>query len=186
MFANVEQVKESMRGKPGAPASEQELEREAQEMVEFAQSDQYEITTNHGWAVGMAIRMAFEVAPILAGRNWVVVHRQTEKKSFVTSDAPVVLSTVVPRETSFWGVGFGNNDAFVAFPLTAACALTMFGSEGTLVHREIRGDAMRHMNLAVASRCQRFVIGREEALVRSLADRLGLASKQWQPKMQRR
>jgi hypothetical protein len=41
------------------------------------------------------------------------------------------------------------------------------------------------MNLALADRCQRFVIGREEALVRSLSDRLGLAAKVWQPKMQR-
>jgi hypothetical protein len=39
--------------------------------------------------------------------------------------------------------------------------------------------------LAMAEHCQRFVIGREHALVRSLADFLGLAGKKWQPKMQR-
>ncbi|MCE9659937.1 MAG: DUF4238 domain-containing protein [Burkholderiales bacterium] len=186
MFANVDQVKETMRGKPGSPTSEEELEQEAKEMVDFAQGGQYEVTTNHRWAVGMAMKMAFEVAPLLAGRNWLVVHRPNEKKSFVTTDAPVVLSTVTPREPSFYGIGFGNADAMVVFPLTQSCALVMFGEDGALEHRDIASDAIRHMNSAVADRCQRFVIGREEALVRSLADRLGLAEKEWQPKMQRR
>lgn len=184
MFASVDLVKENMRGKPGSPTSEEELEQEAREMVEFAQSDQYEVTTDHGWAVGMAIRMAFEVAPILAGRDWLVVHSQNDKKSFVTSDAPVVLSTIQPRESNFGGIGFGNADALVVFPLTKACALAICGVDGVLVHREIGTEAIRHMNLAVADRCQRYVIGREEALVRSLADRLSLPGKQWQPKMQ--
>lgn len=185
MFANVDQVKESLRGKPGAPTSEEELEREAREMVEFAQSGHYEVTTNHRWALGMAMQMAFKVAPLLAGRNWLVVHRQTDTKSFVTSDAPVVLNTIQPREPSFWGIGFGNADAMVVFPLTQSCALVMFGDQGVIQHREIDAVAIRHMNLAVADRCQRFVIGREEQLVRYLKDRLGLAGKTWQPKMQR-
>lgn len=60
----------------------------------------------------------------------------------------------------------------------------MFGDDGTLEHRDIDGDAIRHMNLALADRCQRFVIGREEALVRSLANGLGL-DKKWKSKMQR-
>ncbi|MEO8155140.1 MAG: DUF4238 domain-containing protein [Rhizobacter sp.] len=185
MFANVDQVKETMRGKPGAPTSEQELEQEAREMVEFAQSENYEVTTNHRWAVGMAMQMAFKVAPLLAGRNWLIVHRSNDKMSFVTSDAPVVLSTVQPRRPSFYGIGFGSADAMVVFPLTQSCALVMFGEDGVLEHRRIDAVAIRHMNLDIADRCQRFVIGREEALVRSLSDRLGLADKVWQPKMQR-
>lgn len=43
MYADVEQVKEQMRGKPGSPTIEEELEREAKEMVEFIQGGQYEI-----------------------------------------------------------------------------------------------------------------------------------------------
>jgi hypothetical protein len=185
MFANVDQVKETMRGKPGAPTSEQELEQEAKEMVEFAESGNYEVTTNHRWAVGMAMQMALQVAPLLAGRNWLIVHRPNDKKSFVTSDAPVVLSTVQPREPSIYGIGFGSADAMVVFPLAQSCSLVMFGEDGALEHRQIDAVAIRHMNLAIADRCQRFVIGREEPLVRSLSDRLGLAKKEWQPKMQR-
>ncbi len=185
MFANIDHVKETMRGKRGSPTSEEELEQEAKEMVDFAQSGEYEVTTDHRWAVGMAMKMAFEVAPLLAGRTWLVMHRPNKKTSFVTTDAPVVLSTLTPREPSFYGIGFGSTDAMVMFPLTQSCTLVMFGMDGALQHREIDAVASRHMNLAVADRCQRFVIGRDEALVKSLAERLRLSEKEWQPKMQR-
>jgi hypothetical protein len=185
MFADVEEVKARMRGKSDLPSTEEELEVEARELVEFVQSGQYEVNTRHTWAVGMAMKMAFNVAPILAGRDWAVVHRDNEKKSFVTTDAPVLLTTVAPRENSFWGIGFGNTDALVLFPLTASCILAMYGSEGALKHRTASAEQIRHTNLALASHCQRFVVSRDKALVRSLTDHLCLANKKWQPKMQR-
>jgi hypothetical protein len=185
MFANVGQVKERMRGKPSSPTIEDDLEKEAKEIVEFVKSGQYEITTSHRWAIGMAMQMAFSVAPLLAGRNWVVIYRDSDKKSFVTTDAPVVLSTITPREPSIYGVGFGNADAMVTFPLTQSCALVMYGQEGDFQHRAVGAEQIRHCNLALADRCQRFVIGREDVLVGSLAHFLGLAGKKWMPKMQR-
>lgn len=185
MFADVEEAKEWMRGKPDAPATEEELDAEARELVEFVRSGQYQVETNHKWAIGRAMNIALKIAPIFAERDWVVIHRDDERRSFVTTDAPVVLTTVVPRKNSFWGIGFGNTDALVLFPLTESCMLAMYGNGGNLQHRAAGVEEIRHANLAIADHCQRFVIGREEALVRSLADRLHLANKKWQPKMQR-
>ena len=184
MFVDVEEVKARMREKPGAPPTEVELDAEARELVEYVQRGQYKVKTNHRWVVGMAIELAFNIAPILAGRDWVVLHRDNEKKSFVTTDAPVLLTTVAPRGNSFWGVGFGNTDALVLFPLNESCILAMYGSDGDLKHRTVGVEQIRRTNLALADRCQRFVVGRDEALVRSLTDKLFLASKKWQPKMQ--
>lgn len=167
-----------------AGLSQEELKVQAKEMVEFAQSDNYEVTTNEKWAVGTAMRIALELAPIFAGRDWRVLHRDSEKKSFVTSDAPVLLTTVTPRPSSIYGVGFGNADALVAFPLTASCVLAMSGKSGSLDHATIDSDRIRRANLAMAQQCQRFVVGRDEALVKSLTDHLSLAKKKWQPKMQ--
>lgn len=182
-YSSVNQVKESLRGEPGMPTSEEELEREARGMVDFAQ--RCSVTTNHQWAVSMAMQVAPSVAQLHAGRNWLVVHRPCNSKSFVTSDAPVILSSIRPREPSFWGIGFGSADAAIGFPLTQSCALIMFGNQGALRHREIDSAAIRQFNLDVAARCQRFVIGRDEQLIRHLKDRLRLADKKWQPKMQR-
>jgi hypothetical protein len=183
-FQNSTQVAEQMRGKPDAPASEEELQKQAQEMVDFVQGGQYKITTDHRWAVGVAISQALNIAPILAGRDWDVLHSNNDKKSFVTSDAPVVLSTVAPRPPSIWGVGFGNSDALVIFPLTAATALVIYGNDGGFRHLPANAEQIRHFNLMVADRCQRFVIGRDAALVKSLTEFLKLVDKKWAPKMQ--
>jgi hypothetical protein len=54
------------------------------------------------------------------GRHLRVVHRDNEKQSFITTDSPVFLGTVVPRPTSIYGVGFGSPDAFISFQSGAA------------------------------------------------------------------
>lgn len=187
IFADVNEVKKRMRGKLDATLSEEEMEAEAHDIVEYAQSGQYEVKTSHTWAIGMAMKMAFKIAPILAGRDWVIFHRNEEKQSFVTTDAPVLLTTMAPRGNSFWerGIGFGNTDALVLFPLTESCVLAIYGRDGDLKHCTAGAEQIRHINLALADRCQRFVIGRDEALVRLLTDQLCLVNKKWQPKMQR-
>jgi hypothetical protein len=184
MFSDVEQVKERMRDMPDSSKSEDELEREAQAVVDFANSENYTIETNHQQVIGMAMKMAFSIAPILARRDWIVCHRNNDKKSYITTDAPVLLTTVAPRENNSYGVGYGNSDAMITFPLNQSSLLMIFGEKGELTHRDVGDEQIRHANLALADRCQRFVIGREEALVRSLADYLNLAGKQWRPKMQ--
>ncbi|WP_340121531.1 DUF4238 domain-containing protein [Methylobacter svalbardensis] len=184
-FANVEEVKDRIRSKTGSPISEEELEKEAQGLVNFINSGAYKVTTDHKWAVGKAMEMAFTVAPILARRDWIVTHRNNDKKSFVTTDAPVLLTTVAPRKSNFYGVGFGNSDALVVFPLTASCALLMYSNNGRLEHRVASAQQVRQINLGLTDHCQRFVIGRDEELVRSLANYHGLANKTWQPKMQK-
>ena len=130
----------------------------------------------------MAIEMALVAAPHFAGRHWRVVHRDKEKLSFITSDAPVYLNTIAPRPTAMYGVGFGSPDAFISFPLHQSCALEMFGDTGALEHKDAGRDYLHMANLHFARSCQRFVVGRDEALVKSLANELALATKKWQPK----
>lgn len=184
MFSDVESAKASIRDTPLAPATEEELDREARDLVEFAKSGRYKVTTNQKWAVEIAIRTAFAVAPCLIDRDWLVLHRPDDRHSFITTDSPVVLTTVVPRESPLYGVGFGNADALVIFPLDQTSVLAMFGDGGGFAHVASMGERMRHINLAAADRCQRFVIGRDRVLVRSLADRLRLNTRKWSPKMQ--
>lgn len=69
--------------------------------------------------------------------------------------------------------------------LHQSCVLAMSGSKGNLKHITAGSEQIRRINLALSNSCQRFVIGRDEALVQSLTDNLCLAKKKWQPKMQR-
>lgn len=184
-FYNVEEVRERMRGKPDTPTTEPELDKKARELIDYVQSNKYKIETNHSWAVKVSMENAFKIAPIIAGRNWDIIHLMSEKKSFVTTDAPVFLTTVTPRIDNFYGIGFGNSDALVLFPLSQSCLLMIFGNKGELKHKSADIESVRQINLELADCCQRFVIGRDEALVRSLTTELSLANKTWIPKMQR-
>lgn len=183
LFADVEETFARLRvDQEFAQESDDVLRMQAEWMVEMARTDGFLVTTDEKWAVSRAIEMALAVAPYLAARHWRVVHRNSEKLSFITSDAPVYLNTVAPRPTSIYGVGFGSPDAFISFPLHQSCILEMFGETGGLEHKEVGRDYLRMANLHFARRCQRFVVGRDEALVKSLTQELRLASTKWQPK----
>lgn len=183
MFSEIEQVKQQLRRGKDSPTKEEDLDQQAKELIEFVEADQYTIETDHQWALGMSMEMFAKIAPILAGRDWLIVHRDSEKRSFITTDAPLVLTTTNPRENNFWGIGFANPDALVLFPLTESCALLISGNKGDFNHRVIGANQIRDFNLMVADRCQRFVIGRDATLIKSLADRLKLSEKKWEPKM---
>ena len=102
-------------------------------------------------------------APILAGRDWEVAHQGDERRSFISTDAPVLLTIVAPRPERFWnyGRGFGNADALVFFPLTRSCVLLVCGDSGDLRHVPVSNDRVRGLNLALAEKCQRFVVARD-------------------------
>jgi hypothetical protein len=127
--------------------------------------------------------MALEIAPVLAGRDRLAVHRQKEKKSFVTSDALITLSTVKPRKPGMFGIGFCDLDAMVVFSLAQCCALIISGENVALGHRDFNEETIRNINLNIANGCQRFVICWENTLLESLARNLDLARKKWRPKM---
>lgn len=185
LFADVGTVMERLRGKPDSPVDDDELEALATNIVEVVRNDQYQVTVNHSWAVAMSLSISFVIAEIFAGRNWVVFHRINNKKSFVTTDSPILLTTAAPRKNNFWGVGYGNSDAVVLFPLTESSILMIYGDGETIIHQSIGKEQIRHFNLAIAEHCQRFLIARDEELVLSIKNRLNLANRKWQPKMQR-
>ena len=186
IYADVDKVAVDLRSDPAyAGKSDDEVRAEAQAMVDMAQNGGLTAQTSEKWAVGMAIKMSLAVAPTFAGRDWVIAHRDNDRKSFVTTDAPVVLTSTEPREPSIYGIGFASADALVAFPLTQSCVLMMHGDDGGFRHIEVNADKVRKANLAMVEKCKRFVVGRDEALVKSLAEEVGLAGRGWQPKMQR-
>lgn len=185
MFADEEGVLERLaKDEDRRDKSNEELQEEARRLVKFAQAEAYEVNVDEKWALQLAMSTAAELAPVIANRNWHVLHRDSEKKSFVTCDSPVILTSTAPRDKSlFRGVGFGTTDALIVFPLTESCVLAMQGFGGGMMHGEIESTKVRDTNLLVASRCQRFVIGRDAKLIDSLANEVGLAKSSWEPRI---
>ena len=184
VFGSEKMAKAAVRQYPeNKGMTDEEIAVQAKQLHDFVKRDQFTVETDHQWAMGMSMSMFTAVADILVQRDWVVMHRDSEKRSFITSDAPLVLTTLQPRQNTFYGVGYSNTDAMVVFPLTQACILVMYGFDGTLAHGLISDEHIKDTNRLIASRCQRFIMGRDESLVRSLVTHVGLDQTSWQPKI---
>ncbi len=184
IFGSEKLAKIAVRQYPkNSDLTETEIEQQAKQLREFVERDQYTVETDHQWALGMSMNMFAKVAEILVQRNWVVMHRDSEKRSFITSDAPLVLTLMQPKPNSFYGVGYASSDAMIVFPLTQATVLVMYGFDGTFTHGVMTEANMKDTNRLIADRCQRFVMGRDEKLVRSLVEHVQLAKTSWQPKI---
>ena len=176
VIMNVSQNKEHLKGYlkeiDDAPQSEEDLDRLAQNMIEMAKSGKYSLEADHSHAVSAAIDVVRHVSPVLFHRNWTVIHSRNESDSFVTTDSPVVLTSKEQRKPAMLGIGFGNLDAVIVFPLTASCVIIMQDAGEKLVHKTVEKKEIHHINLFVASRYHRFLIGQSDVLVRSLSKRI--------------
>lgn len=184
MFGNLDQAKKIIRENPeNIKLTEEEIENQAKIMANFIEDGNYTVETDHQWIMGMSINMFLQVAPIFSQRDWVILHSTSDKKSFVTSDSPLTLTTIQPRQNDFWGIGYANSDALVIFPLSKSCVLVMYGSDGNLSHGSISNKEIREVNCLTADRCQRFLMGQDEALIRSLVSHTGIDNKKWGSKI---
>ena len=172
MFSDIETVKEDLEINDGKLRSSEDYYHEAKNMVEFISSGSYKINTNHKWAMGLDVQSTLELAPIFAKRNWTVLHQIDSRTSFVTTDIPVFLATEQPRNPSIFGVGFADSDAVSVLPIAHSCALMMSGWGGQLDHSPMLSNKIRDLNLSLACRCERFIIGRDRELVKFLANQI--------------
>ena len=180
LFSSAVQVKKQMlQNADCRDLGDEAIDKHAKDVADFVQAGKYEIETNEKWALQTSIKTAMEMLPIFAQRDWIVEHSASPKKSFVTVDAPVLLERIGPPPDSsiYSGLGFASSNALVAFPLSASAVLLMHGQGSSLNHLPADRDRVRQVNLAVASRCFRFVVGRHSLLVDSLAKELNLAKR---------
>jgi hypothetical protein len=93
-----------------------------------------------------------------------------------------VLTTVEKRANYFWGVGYANSDALVVMPLTQSCAVMIFGQGDDLRHEKIDHHLVRRINQTVADASKRFVMARDEVLLKSIVYSTGLQDRKWSHK----
>lgn len=139
-------------------------------IFEEIHSDNYvfELTKNHH--IEHMFNLTFKAAAILYERQWVFAWAP-ENKSFVTSDDPVVLSHWVygPPSDFVGSVGFASEEASLLFPLRQDVCLAAITGEPSTRHVEFGREEVREVNVAQIRHYQRWLIGRDEALVKSLA-----------------
>jgi hypothetical protein len=103
----------------------------------------------------MMVAAAREVAPMIAGRPWVVL--ETTAPAFLTSDRPVTFWRDRQRRDPYTGVGLHNADA-VYFPLDPRKMLViMQGQTESWERRTPTRAEVREVNTIVANWSYRFI-----------------------------
>lgn len=170
-------MKKIYKNLPGAPSDEKTVNEHMQYL-----SNHGKFKFNETEIMKLSLLSAAETAHRIVNRNWLVLHIDNQKQSFVTSDVPITLSSLSNT------IGLARLDTFIIFPLTKSHLLIMYGEKtktrhiyaSRLLNKNIGFDAMkiiREINLKCANNSLRFLIGRNNFLIKSLSN--NLSQKEW-------
>jgi hypothetical protein len=158
----------------GATASLTREEVEA--MIQKAETE-----TDRDKLHGM-LKAAFELGKLFMRCSWVVAH-VPPRKSFVTSDSPMAMSSPpgwIADGKRVFGPATPGVKRFV--PLSPSTGLLIHDVGPPLVHLVLTDAEVRQCNTAVTVFSERFVIARDEALLRSLVKATHLTTRLRNPR----
>lgn len=150
----------------------------AREVFEMIRDDQYEIKNPRQNNIKMMMSLALEIAQAVFRLNWEVLSAP-KGMAFVTCDNPF---TVVPPpnfDGTLGGYGILTPGASTVVPLSGRTAICFFGEGEQIRGAVVRKDFLRNVNVVVAANSERFVIARDEPLLRSIVRKGKLD--QWRP-----
>lgn len=156
----------------------------AQALAEFVRNGGFKVKVANTRLLDGMLTMADAIIPLLISASWVVLHRTADRSSFVTTDSPVRLLPPRGFDPGFYGVGFGLPGVETWFPLSAATCLCLVNLRGAQCrHMGVNTEVMRRINLTMTAGCHAYVIGRDEALLRSLVKMAGIDRKPIESKL---
>jgi len=149
----------------------------ASKVLEWIQRDKYRVVTHRNTSLSMMLSLAPTMAKWFERMPWLLVCAP-KKHSFVTTDNPFVL-TAPPNRCKEKGFPFGVLTPGVGkiLPLTQTTCLLM-GNCGEEMNSEdmnyieVSHDLVKEINLSLTWNARRFVIARDEDLLRCLVKRV--------------
>lgn len=181
LLSDADSVLKILREMEGPAADEAVLRKHSIDVARMVRDESYDVGVDSTFALGKSMRLFDVIANALFTRDWMTLYSPSEEHSFLTSDSPVILT---PRGSGsrHLPLGYGSPHGQVLFPLTHGSALVISGDQGRSGRTDITLEALRRFNLTVAAECHRYIVGRDAALVHSIADELKLAGTTWKPK----
>jgi len=161
------------------------IDSNIEKLADFMKSGQYEIEIDKRFVLGEMLSTSLAVAKAFAGLDWKII-RATPKKSFITTDNPVIVLS--PRDfdvSGFYGLGILTKGAEKYFPLSKDLCLVMLGPGEGISFLEGSTELVRTINLRLASLANSYLIGRSPQLLESIAKKLQLAGRKLPPKFER-
>ena len=150
----------------GEKTKKQEISPES--MFEFIHQEKFKMVMNRNFVIGAMLDQAQKVTLEVAMMDWMVVHAD-KRSAFVTTDEPI--GFIVPDEFRQSGepvLGLASQKITKLVPLSQTIALLLGRCGGRFGHFDFGREQVRDINIMVATECDRYVIGRDEALVRSV------------------
>ncbi|MCE0904728.1 DUF4238 domain-containing protein [Pseudomonas alloputida] len=181
LLADENAVFRLLKKMPDADEDDSVLRKEAQDIAKMAREGSFDVEVDPQYALHKSLGVWHIVAEELFKRDWMVLHTTGDDHSFLTSDSPIVL-TSLSQSNRNQPLGYGSPEAQILFPLTSKCALVASGYLGRTGRSDITVDNLRRFNMTIASDCQRYVMGGDATLVESITNELRLAESEWQPK----
>jgi hypothetical protein len=175
--SSVDVVEESLR-KYEQETGEDMSDVSAQEIFEMIRGDTYEIKNPRQNNIKMMMSLALEIAQAVFRLNWEIL---TAPKgcSFLTCDNPFIVVPPPFFDDTETGYGILTPGASTVVPLSSKTAICFHGEgqgvRGAVAHRNF----LRNVNMVVAANSERFIIARDEPLLRSVVRKGKLD--QWLP-----
>ncbi|NJN00275.1 MAG: DUF4238 domain-containing protein [Aquincola sp.] len=173
MFADEERTNQVMKDRERDTGEKPEVS--AKELVDFYKRGAFKIKAHRNESLKMMLPLSLELANCFRQMNWGVFFAPP-KTAFVTTDAPFVLLPPEDWKPSLFGYGVITRGAKKLLPLSAYACFVMFDHGKDLFHRSIDAAAVRQINLIIARHCDRFLIARDEAHLRSVVRASGMES----------
>jgi len=139
-----------------------------QQIVDHIKNGKIAVGVTRNMTLSTMIDLSGQTAKVLSRMNWMLISAP-DRSSFVTSDNPFTLlppSNLEPD--SFGGIGICSPGAIKWMPLTQKFGILFGDNGGCFRSREGTQAEIRWLNLMVTEWSYRFVIARDETLIKSL------------------
>lgn len=167
----------SMYRDRGEIRSNEEIQAEAERIVDFVKKDDYSIKIDKQMALMQNMKLWVKVAHALEKKNIRFVRTTDDNSHYLTCDSPVILES---RTNEI--VGFESPSSMIFFPLTSKCLVIFSGSDRFTGSGTANAKQVDNVNELIALNTDRYLIGPDEAALARITDRLGIARTQRGPK----
>lgn len=151
---------------------------EAQKIFDAIHSGEYFVETPRQNNIKMMLDIATQLGQAIVTMNW-TIYRTTPDYTFVTSDNPFIVVPPLGKDTIVEGTGPLSPGATNLIPLSSSTLLcARQDGSGPIKFVRANRDFVRFTNQLVASASDRFLLARDEALLKKLVK--ATKADQWQ------
>jgi hypothetical protein len=136
-------------------------------LFEYAQNPQFEITIDRNTTLKQMLDLSYKHKDYLFNMDWEIFNAP-KNTSFITTDNPFVLLPPKGFPIGIRGYGLRTKGVKKIIPISKEQCILIGLPGNNFTYVNVNTIIVRGLNLFLASRCDRFVIGRDEKLLKNI------------------